>query len=171
MKIENIWNKLFTVTDNTLKENINSITCADICNMYTAFTDNLRIHKGNANGFPGLSEYLIFRYIYNMLGGEFNTIENTDIIYEFQSKKDSNYYIGQNIRVDLSKGKRCYPDIVISTENNILSTIQIKLYLTNGLKEIEKEMLTFKELRKKNRQMKALSYIMHYPKTEKYLLN
>lgn len=159
---ERIWDSFFGKIDDFLLSELETLTCNELYALYAKFSDNLRTHKGNAKGFTGLSEYLMFRYIYFLLGGEFTRINNTNELFAFEHKTHKNIILGQDTRVNLSGNKRMYPDVVLYNEENITACMQIKLFVTNGVPEIESEVKKFNKLFKHHKNMKALIVIYYY---------
>lgn len=128
--------------DQYISTRYNKLTCDDIWNIYFQFFQDMKELKGNSNGFTGLSEYLLFRSIYHLLGGSFKQVKITRDLYEFASKTDENLRISQSTRVDraITKGRRLYPDIGVTYARNLLAVCQVKIYLTQGSKEIQAEL-------------------------------
>jgi len=87
-KIVNIGKEFLADIDSYLRKNIYRLRCDDIYKSYFGFFDVLKEFKGNSNNFTGLFEYLIFRFLYHLLG-EFdreNVPESTG--FQFISKSD-----------------------------------------------------------------------------------
>ena len=156
--VPNIGRKFLEYVDKFLAGNYQILTCADIHDIYSQFFWDLKEFKGNSTGFTGLSEYLIFRFLYYLLGGSFDRQRVTPDLWQFVSKSHNDLRIGQSIPIPLNR-KRCYPDIVIYHSGKLVVVIQIKLYITNSLKEVKKEMKTLEEIRKDHRDLLALMII------------
>lgn len=131
-KARQICNNFLIGLDGFLKDNLDSLTCADVNNIYSDFYTDLKEYKGNSNGFTGLSEYLIFRFIYHLLGCSFKKEQISPMLYAFTSE---DYKIGQNIPIIVNSA-RYYPDVLIYKNGNPVLIIEIKLYLTNGVKTL-----------------------------------
>ena len=136
---KDICKKFLENIDNYIAENWRNIRCADIHDMYFQFSQDLKEFKGNSNGFTGLSEYLVFRFLYHQLGGSFEREQITRDLWEFKSSNDLR--IGQSVRVTIDN-RKYYPDVVIYKSNRLMAVIQIKIYLTSGLNEIKEELET-----------------------------
>ncbi len=147
--ISNIGNQFLQGIDRYLADNYLNLKCADIPNMYFQFTRSLKKFKGNSNGFTGLSEYLIFRFLYHWLGGEFERkdIPGSQDLSEFISKHNNNLRIGQSVPVSLN-GQRCNPDIVIYESGRLVAAVEIKIYFSGGVKQIARERERLEKLRK-----------------------
>lgn len=153
--------------DNFIAENLFKTKCSDMYDVYSKFFWDLKLFQGNSNGFTGLSEYLIFRFLYNQLGGLFKIRAKTKDLNEFISPS-GRICIGQNIPV--LADKKYYPDIVIYSDDTLVGVIQIKLYVTGGLKEINREMNTFEVLKEHHPHMKGLFLSFNkFPPTSKLL--
>ncbi len=148
----NIGRKFLEEVDSYLKANCQNLTCADIHDIYFQFFNDLKEFKGNSNGFTGLSEYLIFRLLYHLLGGSFSQRQITPDLWEFVN---NNLRIGQSSRVTIGR-KRYYPDIVIYNSNELIALIQIKVYFTNGLNELNREVKNLEEIKNSYNEMRAL---------------
>ena len=144
--------------DNYIKQNINNLECNDIFHLYSDYFDSLKDYMGNSNGFTGLSELIIFRVVYHLLGGNFKLeyYDNSNELKYFVSK-DNKYWIGENVGFDVGEKRRRYPDIVVCDNNdNVLRYIEIKLYPTNGIKTIDKAIEKMKPFIDKYPEMKAM---------------
>ncbi len=144
--------------DTYLKENWQNLTCAEISEIYFQFFRLLKEFKGNACGFTGLSELIIFRFLFHLLASSFHRREITPDLSEFISNSNENLRIGQSLPVDINR-RKYRPDIVIYEADNLIAVIQIKTYPTRGIKEIESELKKLKTIRKKHRKTSALLII------------
>lgn len=144
----NIGRKFLTEMDAFLAANWHHLTCDDIYRFYDRFFNDLKDFKGNAYGFTGLSEYLVFRFLYHQLGGSFRRERITDELSNFVGKSKA-WRIGQSIPVRVGDGhRRCLPDIVLYQEDRLMMAIQVKLYA--AMNEVRREAATFAELRAEN---------------------
>jgi hypothetical protein len=125
--------------DENIQKNIATLSCSDIKNAYDQLFESSKQYRGNSNGFTGLAEFLVFRVLYHSMGEVFTRSEYTDDTYAFSS---DNIEIGQNLGTKI-KGKRYVPDILICKKRSIVGIVQIKTYITNGTKEVKKELATF----------------------------
>lgn len=132
--------------DNYFAKNLDNITCSELYGHYSYMFQILKEFKGNSSGFTGLSEYLIFRYIYNYLGGSFETVQLTKDLFEFKST-DVIYHIGQSIPV-MTEMSKYYPDIVVYKQDQLILAAEIKLYLAGGIKSLEVDLKKLKEIHK-----------------------
>jgi hypothetical protein len=158
--------------DKFIKENLWTLTCSQIHKIYYDFFNDLKKFKGNSNGFTGLSEYLIFRSLYNLLGGSFDCeqISGSNWINEFKTTiKNSIIRIGQSCPIVIY-GKKMYPDITVYNADRLHAIAQIKIYLTNGAKELFNEIEKLKALRSQFGDMQALLIIYNdLPKISKII--
>lgn len=143
--------------DEFLLNNNQTLKCADVADIYFEFFKDLKDFKGNAHGFTGLSELLIFRFLYHLLDGSFKPNWVTKHMAEFVSKSRG-LRIGQSIRIAIN-GERYNPDIVVYQDGVLKAIFQIKVYLTRGRSEIVKEMKTLKKIKHARTKMKALLII------------
>ena len=125
-----------------IASNWKTILCNDINLMYAEQYYALKHFRGNSAGFTGYSEFLLFRFLYHQLGGQFveKEVKDSNYLHEFVAGDNSGIRIGQSIPVK-PNGKKIYPDIVLWQSDKLLSVAQIKLYLTNGAKELEHELV------------------------------
>ena len=147
MRVKN-WGKILDEFlqnfDDYIKQHVETITCGEIHKMYTDFFEKIKDYRGNSSGFTGFSELILFRVIYHIIGGNFiletrKYPESTGLKY-FVSKNNK-FSIGQNIGFSIGSKRKNYPDIVICDESdNIQNIIQIKVYLTNGKREMKKRL-------------------------------
>lgn len=146
--------------DDYLSSHLTTLTCHDMWSFYRQFWNDLKTFKGNANGFTGLSEYLIFRYVYHLLGGSFTRepVPGSDNLSHFVSTRDPALVIGQSTRVDVA-GKRRHPDIVILHSGRLLAACSIKLSFAFGLKAAIQELRQLTELKEEHPEMRALLVI------------
>lgn len=144
--------------DKFIEKNYQTLKCEDIFEIYSRFRQSLKDFRGTSSGFTGLSEFLIFRFLYHQLGGSFkiHDVTDSDELKEFVSESYDNLRIGP---IPFKVGKRrIYPDISIYHSENLLSVIQIKVYPTRGTKEVDREIKIFEELK------------THYPKLQALLI-
>jgi hypothetical protein len=135
-------------------ENLDNITCSELYDHYSYMFQILKEIKGNSSGFTGLSEYLIFRYIYNYLGGSFETVQLTKDLFEFRST-DGIYRIGQSIPV-ITETRKYYPDIVVYKQDQLILAAEIKFYLADGIKSLEVDLKKLREIHKQYPTAKCL---------------
>jgi len=94
--------------------------------------------------------------LYHQLGGSFKVHDVTDELKEFVSESYNNLRIGP---IPFKVGKRrIYPDISIYHSENLLSVIQIKVYLTRGIKEVDREIEILEELKTRSRYPKLQAF-------------
>lgn len=146
-EVREICNTFLNDIDGFLETNLDTLTCADIYNIYSNFYMDLKNYKGNSSGFTGLSEYLIFRFFYHMLDVSFSPIQITPDLYEFKSS-DGKYRIGQSIPIKIGN-RKLYPDIVVYKNNALFLVAEIKLYLTSGIKDLKKDIQKLTEINNK----------------------
>lgn len=139
-----IGNNFLRDLDIFIANNLNSLTSADIYNIYSNFYQDLKLFKGNSSGFTGLSEYLIFRIFYHLLGGNFNPNQITHDLYDFRSP-DGRFRIGQNTPI-IAGSRKYYPDIQIFKDDSPLMICEIKLYLTYGIKTLDNDIQKLTEI-------------------------
>ncbi len=153
--------------DTYLKENIGALECNDIHEIYSSFFKDLKAYKGNSNNFTGLSEYLILRSLIHSLSDVFGDFRHkrapkgTGAL--FVSTVDTKLCIANGMRVDMGPKKRCYPDIGIRYGDSLVAVAQIKLYLTNGAAEVDKEAEKIKALRRRYGALKATLLVFKGP--------
>ena len=155
--VPNISRKFLKEVDGYLAKSWQSLRCLDIHGLYFEMFNGLKEFKGNSSGFTGLSELLIFRFLYHQLGGLFEPPRKvTQDLWEFVSESISSLRIRQSCPV--TAGKKYYPDIAVCKADKLLAVIQIKLYLTNGLKEAKKEVEVLEDLQRSHPEMQALLF-------------
>jgi len=54
-----------------IKNECNTLTCDDAFQMYYHMFYPLRVFRGNSTGFTGYAEFIIFRTLWHVLGGDF----------------------------------------------------------------------------------------------------
>lgn len=149
--------------DDLIKENIESLTCHNIFEIYQDLFDKLKEFKGTSSGFTGFSEFLIFRSFIHVLGGKFT--EKKD------NKTTTTAFIMDKYILEPGHRKKFAnytyePDLLIMDKNNtILGLIEIKIYPTDGVKTINKTVEKFTHIREEFKNAKALFIIFNY--TEK----
>lgn len=144
--------------DKFIKTNYQTLKCDDIYEIYSQFRELLKKFRGTSSGFTGLSEFLIFRFLYHQLGGSFTIHKVTRELKGFISEVHDNLWIGQNIGVEAG-GRRIYPDISMYHSKDLLSVIQIKIYPTGGTEEVGREMEKLEQLRTQYTKLRALLMI------------
>lgn len=148
--------------DKFIERNYQTLKCDDIFEIYYRFRQLLKEFRGTSGGFTGLSELLIFRFLYHQLSGCFKIHNVTDELTEFVSESHEDLRISQNIPFEVGK-RQVRPDISIYHSNNrpenLLSVIEIKIYPTRGIKEVDREMEILEELRRDSPKWQALLII------------
>lgn len=134
------------------------LKCKDVAKIYFDFFLDLKDFRGNSAGFTGLSEFLIFRFLYHLLGGSFkrNWINKDSV--EFVSRTNGGFRLRQSLPLDVN-GKKYRPDVAVFQGDLLKGVVQIKVYLTLGRSEILKEMKILKEIKHANPKMKAVLII------------
>ncbi len=146
--------------DKFIKKNYQTLKCDDIFRIYSQFRRLLKDFRGTSGGFTGLSELLIFRFLHHQLGGFFKIHDATDELKEFVSESYESLRIGQDIPTPFKVGKRrVYPDISLYHSESLLSVIQIKVYLTRGTEEVDREIEILEGLKTRYRKLQALLII------------
>jgi len=144
--------------DRFVRKSYITLKCNEIFNVYFGFSNAIKEFRGTSSGFTGLSELLIFRCLYHQLDGKFEKQSVTEYINEFSN---GNTRIGQNTPVTIGE-RRINPDITIyHPHNELIAVIQIKVYLTRGIKEAKKEIETLEELKNRYRKLRALLIIFY----------
>lgn len=143
-----------------------ALTCDDIGKIYFQFFEDMKFFKGNSNGFTGLSEYLIFRLLYHLLGGDFKAepiSESHWSLYNFTSKSNRDLQLSQSTCVDkkVTGRGRIYPDIGVWYGKKLIAVCQIKIYLTNGVKEVRDELDKLDCLKKAYSDLQALLLVFN----------
>jgi hypothetical protein len=131
--------------DDYVRKHWDSLTADDIAGLYSQFIMDLKEYKGNSNGFSGLSELLVFRFVYHLLGGNFTLKKKTHDLREFISNLNDEISIAQSCPLFIGE-KRYYPDIVIACRDDVKAIFQIKAYVTGGRKEIDHEFHVFSDI-------------------------
>ena len=158
MDIFDINRRYLEEMDKFIKKNYQTLRCSDVFDIYSRFRQCLKEFRGTSSGFTGLSEFLIFRFLYHQLGGSFKIHDVTNELKEFVSESYNNLRIGP---IPFKVGKRrIYPDISIYHSKNLLSVIQIKVYLTRGTKEVDREIEILEELKTRSRYPKLQALLI-----------
>jgi len=148
--------------DKFIAKKYQTLKCGDIFEIYFKFLEALQEFRGTSTGFTGLSELLIFRFLYHQLGGSFKTHDRTSDSKEFISESHTNFKIGQGISVNVDK-RVIRPDISIFHAEDLIAVAPIKVYLTKGIKEIDREMEILEELKTRYPKLQALLIIFRGP--------
>ena len=140
-----------------IANNWKTLPCSCIHLMYSEQYDALKHFRGNSAGFTGYSEFLLFRFLYHQLGGQFveKNVDGSEYLHEFVASDNSEIRIGQSIPVK-PNGNKIYPDIVVWKSDKLLSVAQIKLYLTNGANELEHELINIDSIHSRWSDVRAL---------------
>lgn len=151
---QNICQDFLKNLDLFIANNLDTLTCADVYNIYSDFFHDLKQFKGNSSGFTGLSEYTIFRIFYHLLGGNFEPKQITNDLYDFRSP-DGRFRIGQSTPI-IAGSRKYYPDIQILKDDYPLMICEIKVYLTSGIKTLETDIRKLTEINKEYPGTKGL---------------
>jgi hypothetical protein len=152
--------------DEFIAKNHQTLKCCDIFNIYHRFVfEDLKEYRGTSSGFTGLSEFLIFRFLYHQLGGSFEPRPSTKDLKEFISKC-GDFRIGP-IPIEGIGKRRKYPDISIYHSNELIAIISVKASLTGGIKELNREMKIWEEIRIRYPKVLVLLIIFYLSKKGK----
>lgn len=148
--------------DRYLCQHLNTLKCEDINKIYNQFWKDLKEFKGNAEGFTGLSEFLLFRAVYHLLeqhtGSPFCRRPVSPDLYEFVN---NDFKIGQSLPITIGNTTR-RPDIVIYRNPNnpiLIGVSEIKVYLTYGKQTIDEAFNNFQNLQNFHPPLQALFII------------
>jgi len=119
-----------------LRDNINTLSCYDIRQIYYHLFLKLKQYKGNSAGFTGFSELIIFRFLFHLLNG----FE----IKEYPNTKETRYFLKEHFTIYQSvrplKAEKSIsnmmPDILIMKADKPIAAIEIKIYLSGGKKTV-----------------------------------
>ncbi len=133
--------------DTYLHDNLTTLAGNDLWNIYDYFWKKVKQYRGNANGFTGLSEFLIFRFLYHLLSRQYTFERKPDSpnLFKFCTP-ESRYSLGQSVPIRIDR-RRVYPDVTLRDGDELLYVLSIKVYLTSGLREIDKESAMFERLK------------------------
>ncbi len=133
--------------DTYLYDNLTTLTGKDLWSIYDYFWKKVKQYRGNANGFTGLSEFLIFRFLYHLLSRQYTFKLEPEGPHLFKfCTADNRYSLGQSVPIHIGR-RRVYPDVSLCDGNELLYVLSIKVYLTSGLREIDKENEMFELLK------------------------
>lgn len=159
--------------DDFIRNNYQKLTRRHIYDMYFDFFKELKNYRSSSHHFTGLSELIMFRFLFHQLGGNFkpNSIDKSvpeiNQQKEFISRTNDKLILWQNLNAKkfLDNKKRRNPDITIIYDGKIIGIISIKVYLTNSIKTIEEEIKTLEDFKKFNPNLKALLLIFYRLRT------
>jgi hypothetical protein len=127
--------KCFTNLDNYMRGNYETLTCKEISEIYNRILQTAQCLKGNAYGFTGFTEFLVFRVLYWQLGGSFEwnkyprfPDKAETYAHQFENK-EKKIAIGQSLPILVNDKKRV-PDIAVFRDGRPFGFVQIKKYLT-----------------------------------------
>ncbi|MYL44499.1 hypothetical protein GLV94_02475 [Virgibacillus halodenitrificans] len=108
----------FEEMDSHLKENLKMMTCHELFEIKNDFYNNIESLCGSTANFTGITELLIFRFIYHSLGMK-NPVINKTVQQKNNSINIGKRYVGKN-------NKYQEPDIVIEENGAIKYLFSIK---------------------------------------------
>ncbi|MFL0194417.1 hypothetical protein ACJDU8_02350 [Clostridium sp. WILCCON 0269] len=133
--------------DLLIKDNLTTIKCCDMYELYFHLFNQLKIYRGTSSGFMGYSELLLFRFLYNMFSEEFSVIPFTKDVNIFKIKDKREVFLSQGAeRYKVSTNKKIVPDISVKCKSKLIAVCEIKVFLTNGVRTINDVFLKLKEL-------------------------
>ena len=141
--------------DSCLIKKHKQLTCANIAEIYWKFFATLKIFKGNSEGFTGLSELIIFRYLFHQLGSSaFIRDSVSDQQFHFISK---NRRLGCNIPLVVNS-KKYKPDIVVFQSDKLIAVISVKTYFTSGSNTVKGEIEKLEKVKASHPEIRAIAY-------------
>lgn len=168
--IPNLGSRFLESTDEYLKQNWKTLTCANMFDLYDELYRMLKRYKGNSHGFTGYSEYLLFRFLYHQVEEIFGPlkiepIKGSQTASKFIFVKNPNLWISQSIPFKIGI-KRQSPDLAIGYSKNILRVASVKIYLVNGIATLTEEIRKLETLKQYHPSLNA-SLIMFYNMPQK----
>jgi hypothetical protein len=151
-----------------LKAHLARITGKDFSDAYTEHFERLKTIQGNSEGFTGLSELLILRFLLQVLPGPFEPEERSNqTLWEFKSKSQDHLRVCHTVQIQDDAGKKQKPDFSIwKGEDDLIAVIEVKLWLVQGLKTAREAIDRLKRLHGRHQQMRAL-LITYYDYSQK----
>ncbi|MED4731986.1 hypothetical protein P9597_28405 [Aneurinibacillus migulanus] len=138
-----IFKGAFNELDTYLKENLHTITCHKLFSIKQDFYQTVETLIGSTANLTGITELLIFRYLYHTLE-MINPVFNKSVSNGTKQLSIGKRFVGRN-------GRPQDPDIVIERNGSIAHLISIKNALaTNSPKGFEKDSEVIKYLMSKN---------------------
>lgn len=149
-RLKTIGTSFLTDLADEIKLCSNKLTCADLCNFYTDFSETLGEMRGTSSDFTGLSELILFRATHAYFEQKYNRKFHSELYRSDGFVKlrkfileSSDLSIGQCLPVEADKKK---PDIGIWKGHQFLRAIEIKTYLESAkVKETVNKMTVWRE--------------------------
>ena len=111
--------------------------------------------KGNSEGFTGLSELIVFRYLLHHLGGSFEKKKISPQQFGFFTE---NFQVKCNYLISVDD-KRYKPDILVFQSGDLVAFVSIKTYLPNGKRTVLDEIEVMRKFKIIYPKMKSLLII------------
>lgn len=157
-EFHNICKQWLQCIDLQICKNLSLLTCNDIKDIYFALWCELKHWRSSSGNFTGFSELVLFRSLYHAIGEEFKPIETGDSRDPIKFESE-NYEIGQSIKIEVN-GKKKSPDIYIKRNNQLISIIQVKIFVDDDSK-IGKEVETFELFKSEFPTIKGLFIVFN----------
>ncbi|WP_155971472.1 hypothetical protein [Paenibacillus sp. Soil522] len=132
----NVNNVYFEQLDKLLKDDVKTITCSEMSDLYFSFGRNLKNLTGISANYTWLSEFLIFRYVYHYLCFNEGAILDENSRVQFQNNRDGLTLI-PNKTVTVN-GNTQVPDVVVMKNDSILRLISVKTTMLKVEEDFER---------------------------------
>ncbi|MFJ5622937.1 hypothetical protein ACIQD3_09400 [Peribacillus loiseleuriae] len=129
--------RFFEDLDVYLEQNINTISCDELANLYFRFIAKIESYFANTRDFTGLTEFIIFRALHHLFSEEINKGELELIANALVGKRQ--------------------PDIVLRYNNEFYTVISVKSNMDTGYSRITKDFNKTQELAEQYHNIKTLT--------------
>lgn len=155
-----ISHRFLAEVDSYLKTGVKTLTCRDVHDMYFGLFEKLKDYRGTSTGFTGFSEFLVFRFLLNLLRG----FRPRDLTQDTKEFIRGTFRIGQSVTPQ--SGLKIRPDILIEKDQTTIGAVEIKVYV--GSQVVEEAVRCLERLRNTNPEnFCALLLIFHCPKSSR----
>lgn len=157
--------------DETIAKQWRLLTCHEVSVTYDGFWFGVKDLSGNAEGFTGLSELLIVRFVINMLGGAEPRAINKELS-AFQCRLDGRCWIthahnvggtDQAVKVDVGLWWKHPSHTYWEQGGELRGVIEIKLGLYQGVQEVVQLQQRFQTLQAQHPNARSLLVLFSPP--------
>lgn len=158
----------FKTLEDEIKSMWGNIRCIDVYNLYFDFWKTLKEETGSADGFTGLSEIIVFIILKELIEKEYGELKRREYSNDTNYFYNPKFAIGRGLTINIGKGKRRKPDIVIWRDpgENLRKipdgAIEVKIYASEGIRTVRDTIDRLKALKNASRSNSFKGMIIFY---------
>ena len=136
--------------DRHIATNYRTMSCSNLAAVFWDTFEAMKEETGTSGGFPGLTEYLLFRFVYHSMGARFERELRTGATQGclvFRDVAAPSMILSRCQRFKLPSGGAT-PDVTVSVNDKVVAAFEAKVYPTKGASGMKDEVEKLARLRR-----------------------